>query len=226
MIATRRTGSNLLLGYLNSIPNTSFAQEILNKHMSYGVRDRWVSKAAVLRHIAYSINHCEHRICGAKLLRFQLEAHRITLQDLKTFFPRARFIILYRRSILGQFVSLKTAELTGQWLWTEDYKLPSSIHIETRAFEEYCGIIKAFYGNVFEHDWIRHCSVTLSYEDLAADPQKVFDETLFPFLNLPSSKVSCRLRKQNTKEPREIIANYHEIEPLVEYEWTRQAYPA
>ena len=59
IITTRRAGSNLLLGYLNSIPSTSFATEVLNKSMYYGIRHRAISKKAVLRHLAYSINYCE-----------------------------------------------------------------------------------------------------------------------------------------------------------------------
>src|SRR5207244_4288556 len=105
-IATRRSGSNLLLGCLNSIPGVSFASEILNTSMFYGIRGRWITKKTVLRHIAYSINDCKHRICGAKLLKIQLDAHGLHLEDLKKHFPNARFIILYRRSLLEQFVSL------------------------------------------------------------------------------------------------------------------------
>jgi len=57
VIAKRRSGSNLLLSYLNSVPDLSFwPPEPLNWRMYYGVRKNRVSKKAVLRHLAYTLN--------------------------------------------------------------------------------------------------------------------------------------------------------------------------
>ena len=110
VLAARRTGSNLLLSYLNSVPGVSFALEILNESTYYGIRSQFVSKNAVLRHVAYSLNACENKVCGTKILKTQLETHRIGMDDLTRCFPNARFIILYRKSLVDQFVSLKIAE--------------------------------------------------------------------------------------------------------------------
>ena len=224
IITVRRTGSNLLLEYLNSIPGVSFAPEVLNKSMFYGLRARHVSKAAALRHIRHSINDCAHRICGGKLVKVHLDAHRITLEDLKKSFPQARFIILYRESLLEQFVSLKIAETTNRWQSTDTLTLHAPIHVDKGELEEYCKKMKAFYEEILEKTWLENCSLVLGYEELAANVQKTFDEKIFPFLGLPVSRVNCRLKKQNTRRLSETIDNYNEISLLRTRSWLWQSY--
>ena len=224
ILTVRRTGSNLLLDYLNSIPNVSFLPEILNKDMFYGVRDRCISKASVLRHLSHSIDHCAHTICGAKLLKLHLETHRVTVEDLKKIFPQARFIILYRQSLMDQFVSLKIAESTGQWQSATHRRLNPPIPVDVKELKEYCENTRRFYEELLEHPWLEDRSLVLSYEELAAHPQKIFDEKVFPFLDLPSSRVTCRIKKQNTRRLSQTVMNYGQIEPLVDSPWLWQSY--
>ena len=225
VICERRTGSNMLLSCLNSIPGAFFAGEILNKSMHYGLRRRFISKKSVLRHLVHSIHHCEQDVCGAKLVRTQMEAHGIGPSHLKALFPNARFIILYRKSLLDQFVSLKIAEMTDAWQWTRGFKMPSSLRISLPEFERYCQKTKAFYEELFRQDWLGDCSLVLSYEDLAGDAQDVFEESVFPFLKLPVAVVQNGLIKQNTRDLRELIENYEEIELFVHHPSARQEYP-
>ncbi len=224
VIALRRTGSNLLLSYLNSIPNASFAGEILNKSMSYGLRQRFISKKTVLKHIAYSIQHRQHRLCGAKFVKIHLETHRIGLLDLKSIFPALRFIILYRKSIFDQFVSLKIAQVTNTWQWTSQFKLPLSLRISPKEFQEYCVNTKMFYTKLLKEEWLKSCSVVLSYEDLAGDVQALFNESVFPFLKFSPTPIQSDMVKQNTKDPREFIENYEEIEPYLSHPLAWQEY--
>src|SRR5687768_5796390 len=72
ILAMQRTGSNLLRDYLNSIPNVQLAGEILNPAVPAGIRKRFVSKAAALRHIRYWVNYCAGEISGAKLFLNQM----------------------------------------------------------------------------------------------------------------------------------------------------------
>ena len=216
IITTRRSGSNLLLSYLNSVPNVSFLSEILNAGMYYGLRGRFISPQAALRHVIQSINHCRHRICGAKLLKVHLETHRLNLETLKKVFPNAKFIILYRKSLFDQFVSLKIAEKTNVWLWRDDHPVPPPppVRINAAEFKVWSEGTRAFYENLTQKAWLRHCSVVIDYESLFANSQKVFDRTLFPFLGVPSSKVSSSLKKQNEKPLREVIENFDELKNL------------
>ncbi len=211
VIAARRTGSTLLLSYLNSIPGVSFDAEILNKEMFYGLRDRFISKRAALDHILHSVNHCRHRICGVKFLRLHLESHQLKMSDLRKILPQAKFIILYRKSLLEQYISLKAAEITHHWVWTKNYKLPSSIHVDPAEFRVFCASIRAFYKEILGDAWLRERFVLLRYEELTDDAQTVFNSKIFPFLNLPSSPISSPLVKQNPKKPHEIIENFDEV---------------
>ena len=211
VISDKRTGSHVLLDCLNSIPGVSFAAEILNPRMFYGLRRHFISKKSVQRHIVHSIHDSVDRIRGAKFLRGDLEAHGISLPDLKSLFPKARFIILYRRSLLDQFISLKIAEATGLWLWTKDFRLPGAFYISSSEFQAYCWETKAFYVELFRQEWLRSCSLALSYEDLVEDTQGVFEGAVCPFLGMPFTPVHHGMVKQNTKEPRQMIENYDEI---------------
>ena len=93
ILSSRRCGSNFLLGLMNSVPGISLASEILHPDMYYGLRESFISKKSVLRHIALSVNACEQKVCGAKLLLIQMEKRGISAGDLLRILPRARFIV-------------------------------------------------------------------------------------------------------------------------------------
>ena len=224
VVATRRSGSNLLISYLNSIPDVSFQNEVLNADMYYGLRKRFLSKKAILNHIVYSLNDCPSRICGIKTLYVQLESHGITVEDLKRTFPSCRFVILYRKSLLDQFISLKIAQETHHFLWSDKFRLPNSIHIDPRELRHYCKKIKDFYRKIFLYEWLENQSVIISYEELIKNTQKVFNEKVFPILNLVPCVVTSAMRKQNTKNPSEIVSNYEELKPLIENRITKHEY--
>jgi LPS sulfotransferase NodH len=115
IVAAPRSGSGLLLSYLNSIPGVGLCPEILHPRMYYGVRSGFISKRSVFRHIVHSVHYGTEPVRGAKFLSTQLERHRLEIPDLRGLFPAPRFIVLYRESLLEQHVSLKTAERTGVW---------------------------------------------------------------------------------------------------------------
>ncbi len=225
IVASRRTGSNLLVDYLQSIPGISFQSEILNARMFYGIRSRFISKKAVLRHMAHSIHYNEHRICGAKLILKHMQTHGIVLDDLKSIFPSVKFIILYRQSILDQFISLKIAEKTNVWQWIDNgFVIPDSIDVDVWELNAFREEIKAFYKNIFAASWVMDRSVVISYEELVADSQGLFDRIIFPFLGLPASKISSITKKQNYKKPSEIVAHYEAIKNIISEESLKQDY--
>ena len=218
ILAARRTGSNLLLSYLNSVPNISFAAEILNQDMWYGVRGRFISKRSVLRHIAHSINNCEYEVCGAKFIEVQLERHDIKPMDLVSLFPEARFIVLYRRSILEQLLSLKIAELTNAWQWTKDFRVPVGVNIPPADLISFHERTTSFYHSILEDPALNGRSIILTYEELTLEPQKTFNGKIFPFLDLNSSIVTSNLRKQNTKRPQDLLVNHAALSRMAENE--------
>ncbi len=192
--------------------------------MHYGIRPHFISKRAVLRHILHSIYNCSQVICGAKLIRIHMETHHITLEDLKKIFPEAKFIVLYRKSLLDQFVSLKIAEIANAWQWTARFRLPDPIHLDLKEFERFCKTTRVFYEEMLQRDWLKDRAIVISYEELVSAPQELFDGRIFPFLGLQPSSVSAQTRKQNIKSLHEIVQNYQEIERFVHDPLTNQGY--
>ena len=84
--------------------------------------------------------------------------------------------------------------------------------------------IRDFYAELLERDWLREESLILSYEDLDADAQGIFDRSVFPFLGLPSYTVHAKHRKQNTRPLDETISNYEELLPYLNEPWLWQDY--
>lgn len=217
VIGKRRTGSSLLLSYLNSVPGLSFLfPEPLNSQMYYGLPKKNISKRSVLNHLTYTLNDHPTKACGFKLLFARLKERALTLDDIRTRFPAAKFLILYRRSLLAQFVSFKIAEKTDHWIWTRDFRLPDSLRLDAEEFKNFCALTREYYDQLFQFPWLRTCARAIAYEDLAADPQGTFDAKIFPFLRLRSFPVSTVMVKQNSKSPEELVENYEELRPLAE----------
>lgn len=222
LISSHRSGSNFLLGLLNSVPGVSFASEVLHPHMYYGLRSFLISKNSVLRHIEHSLNACEHGLSGAKLLFDQMERHRLAPGDLRRRFPRARFLLLYRRSLVDQFVSWKTAEKTGIWQRTDGFSPPSPLlRIDPEELKRFCLKTRTRYDTFLADPWIKERALVLDYESLAADPQGVFDRKVFPWLGQPASPVFSPFRKQSSGSGQR-IQNYAEVLLLARNGWATQ----
>jgi hypothetical protein len=171
-----------------------------------------------LRHIAHSINDCQYELCGSKLIKVHMQRHDIWPEDLQKIFPNAGFIILYRRSILEQLLSLKIAEKTDMWLWSNQFRIPEEITITADELVTFHGIMQEFYQRLLEDPAVQRKSVVISYEELCENPQRTFDEKLFPFLGSMRFGVRNHLKKQNSKRPEEILSNFKELIRMKESE--------
>jgi LPS sulfotransferase NodH len=212
VVATARTGSRLLVSYLNNVPGVRLHYEVLNPELKTGLRRRFVSKRTVLRHIDHSVRTRDARVGGAKFLLPQLSLHRISLDDLHRAYPRSTFIILYRRSLAEQFVSLEIAAKTRQWHSRgEEDGFRGFVRIDIDKFRRFANQVREYYGSALSPPWIREFSILVSYEELAGDPQRLFDEGIFPFLGIPPTRVVTDLHKSNTRPLEEVVANYEEV---------------
>jgi LPS sulfotransferase NodH len=213
ILCTPRTGSNLLKSYLNSIPGVSLADEILHPDHYYGLAAACRSKEAVRRHILLSLNNCRHTRCGAKLFLSHLEGRGLGAADLDAWFPRARFIILYRRDFLRQYVSYALACRTQVWQAPAGRRpaFEDRIRVDRRAFAAALEETRKGYERVLSEPRIRPKSVLVSYEELAEDPQGLFRRSIFPFLGLPPSRVRTPLVRQSTAPLSETVENYDEL---------------
>jgi LPS sulfotransferase NodH len=218
ILCTLRTGSNLLISYLNSVPGLSFAGEVLHPDQMAGLPRSGVSQDAVIQHIRYSLKRCGQDRCGVKLPADHLKWHGLDARQLHQRFPSSRLIVLYRRSLADQFLSLKLARATGRWVGF-NAKTPSSdtkVHIDRDQFLKYAKQGKGFYSATINLNGVRTHAIVLSYEELVENVQGVFDEKLFPLLGMTSLPVATRMVKQNRKGPQHVVENYERVKDLWE----------
>lgn len=219
ILARQRTGGNLLADYLNSIPDISLEHEFLNPVFHYGIRPRPDGRDAVIRHVRYSLNALPERLSGCKILIGQFALHGITFEEFHDAFPEAKFVLLYRRDTAKQFVSLKVAHKTKQYLATAKEKLNlTTVHLDADELVGFYQRNRDEYLSVMKHPRFGECARVVTYEEIASAPQKVFDETIFPFLGLPQASIVTKLVKQARKPISETVENYDEMkDPLEQY---------
>ena len=222
VIAAPRTGSYLLLDYLSSHPEIDSLGEVINPDIVRGIRTKLVSKKEVLFHIKTSLNTSRLKHGVVKLLSDQMQSHKLSVDDIRNNFPNAKFIILYRQSLLKQYVSNEISKRSGIWKldkqknrqkWDKD---SITFKIDSDEFEQFCKSIKQFYLDLLEKDWIKNEALLLSYEDLINNTKHELEKKLFLFLNLPIAEVKTKLKKMNERSVEEIVINYPEVKEHLE----------
>jgi LPS sulfotransferase NodH len=227
VVCSLRSGSNLLVSYLNSTPGVSIAGEILHPDQVHGVPRTGVSKKGVLKHIRRSLNKCGAEVCGAKLPSVHLKLHNMNVRELHDYFPTSKVILLYRRSIADQYLSFQVARVMKRWRWGDgrDPQQPSEkVRIDRNEFLKYARELKDFYARTLSLDGFRSYAIVVSYEDLVAKPKELFDTQLFPFLGLAPSPISTTQVKAIKGHPSEVVEDYDSVRDLWEHPEFIQTY--
>jgi LPS sulfotransferase NodH len=225
VIATARSGSNLLIDYLNQIPGVQSYWEILCHTLPEGPRKRQLPPKRALRHVRYSLQTLNSPIRGCKFLLCQLANCKLTLGSLETAFPSAKFIVLYRESLAEQFVSFRSAVETKQWvLYGAQEAKQARPMIDSADFERYCVGIRQRYEHVLAHPSLCERGALLSYEELTADPTGCLRQRVCPLLGVPEIEPRTVLRKQNPQPLADRVANYSAVEALLTSPLARQKY--
>ncbi len=222
VIAAPRTGSYLLLDYLDSHPEISSLGEIINPDIVRGIRTKFISKPEVIFHIKTSLNTSKQVNGVIKLISDQMQVHKLTVDDIKMAFPDAKFIILYRESLLRQYISYMASKETGTWKLDKDKNIEKwnrssfTFKLDPAELKEFCYSVKQFYLDILEKDWIKKESLVLSYEELIGSSKSEIGKKLFSFLNLPPVEVETNLKKMNERTIEEIVTNYNEVKESLE----------
>jgi len=217
ILARQRTGGNLLADYLTSIPGLSLEHEFLNPVFHYGIRPRPENAAALFRHVRYSLNALPGRLAGCKILIGQFALHGITFEEFHAQFPTSKYLVLYRRETDKQFVSLKVAHATKQYLATEKDSLKQvTVRVDPEEISEFYERNKDEYESVMRAPFIPQAARVVCYEDLAARPQELFDEVICPFLDLPPTEIETKLVKQARRPISETVENYDEVQEVLQ----------
>lgn len=213
-----RTGSSLLLSYLdNLLEHSNNYGEVINPEM-YPVLKK-ISKLpfSFKKYIAlFKIQNALREEGLVKLLINHLERFEITPNDLHTHFPLAKFIIIYRSSLIDCYISLLRARKTKEWSSLKENDNPKSIHffVEQEQFLNFCTQVKKKYFEYNLHPLLEH-SIIIGYNQIVAQPQETFKTIICPFLNINYQRVKTSHKKQITEPVSNLITNYEEIKNLI-----------
>jgi LPS sulfotransferase NodH len=221
VLFTQRSGSQLLASYLNCLPGVVCLQEILHSHQVWGLPGTLRPRPVVVRHIRHSLNVGGAAHAGARIALDHLARRGLTPRELGDEFRTARFIVLYRRRLIDQYLSHVLAAKTDRWALTRRDAAAGAppavrIRVDRAAFVRYAGAMGRAYRAVLQDDTVRRRAVLLAYEELVADPQAVVDARLAPFLGVPSRRVHTFYEKQGTRPPAEVVDNFAEVRDLWE----------
>jgi LPS sulfotransferase NodH len=223
VIATCRSGSNLLLSYLSQQRGVRALGEVLCHLVEIGPRKDRLPPAKALQHIRYNLQGERTPIRGCKLMLYQLANCRLDLNDIHAAFPSAKYIILYRQSLAEQFVSHLAAMATKQFLLRPgEEQRRADLIVNPQHLRAYCDDTRRGYYEAISHRWLQGRSVLLSYEELVADPEYWLSEKICPLLGAPYAAPEARLRKQNTRALAEQVTNYRDVAPLLNSPLCRQ----
>jgi LPS sulfotransferase NodH len=233
VLATARSGSNLLVSYLDSLPDVSSWGELLDPDYWQGI-PRGVGRDALHDHLLAVFATRPASINSFKIIFDQLCKAGLALNDLRELFPDARYIVLYRRDLFAQFVSVERAKLTDEWVKPDAGSARRVTLKPTRnQFLYFRKVVREQYAQALRQDWLRRSALILDYETLAQSPQTVFDQRIIPWLGLGTARrpallrllpgrsrteparVSTRLEKQITEPLSELVENYPEFADLI-----------
>ncbi|HEY3968501.1 MAG TPA: hypothetical protein VGM05_28390 [Planctomycetaceae bacterium] len=147
--------------------------------------------------------------------------HDVTLDDLRQWFPTAVYLIVYRGSLLEQYVSFQVAKATHKWVGLDKRdQFQDRIHVDADDFMRFCSAERDKYSKILSYKWIHSCSRIVRYEDLASRPQAVFDADVFSLLGLPSTPIVTNMVKQIDRKMPDVIENYDELQKIISNETT------
>lgn len=210
LIITRsRTGSNLLVSFLNSHPKILMKGEEL-EHLNGKTYQQILAKIFSkqpnrIEAMGFKLFYC-HPFPYDPALSNEL------LRDLSTY-ENIHVIHLKRRNILRTLTSRKIALEQNIWTSRELKKLKNKKKVPV-SFEK-DELLEGFEftrGLETEADEIfaRVPKITVSYEDLIADRVNEC-QRVFNFLGLENCTISTDLSKQNPESLRTLILNYDEL---------------
>jgi LPS sulfotransferase NodH len=233
VLATHRSGSNLLIDYLSRLADVQCHCEILCPVFPDGPR--------------YSLQTLHAPIRGCKLMLDQLADYRLTLDHLDACFPNAKYLILYRQSLVEQYLSWRAARSTNQWVMFKERGSADGpvfhgaakagdqraaraeprqvrVSIDPSELRAYCEKTRGAYREILRHAGLSQRVVLLSYEELTSNPGRCLGELICPLLGVPPIEPQTCLRKQNTLPLAERIVNYSEVAALVGSPLCQQRY--
>ena len=224
-MGTARAGSYLLTSYLHSLPDVAMRGEVLNPDEPQGLRADPRHRDVALRHIRINLCSQSAAVSGVKILLGQLAPHGLTVADLCAVMPDTRFLIIYRRALAEQYVSMLIAKQTGSWnLTRHGTRRRVAVDIDPTDFRRYCEATRRGYRELFAHSGITQRALVVAYEALVADADGLFRSRVCPFLGVRHHPVRTSFFKQNPYALVDKVRNYDEVASLLAGPDSQQEY--
>lgn len=215
VITRSRTGSNLLISFLNSHPNVIAKGEVFRRIENKSSKDVWRN--------LFSKVHKNIKYVGCKIFYYHpLDSDDKEVWDLIKRDENIKIIHLTRKNMLRTVLSREIADKTQNWtnksgktIKLEDKRVELKIE---DCFEEF-KTTKSNENGV-RNEYMRDAFLEVTYEDLVSDNQGTMNQ-IFDFLNIPETSAKSKLRKQNKEELKDLILNYDELaEAIADSEWS------
>jgi LPS sulfotransferase NodH len=207
IVLTRsRTGSNLLLSFLNSHPNIFTESEIFNKLSGRNYQDILLK---TFTKQPYFI-----KAKGFKIFYYHpLDDKSNGLWDDLTKMDNLRIIHLKRRNIFRTIISRKIAGQLGSWSTSspkESRTETKKTIVFTKKELEESFIQTRKWENIADKMFKKFPMISIYYEDLISDPVNTFNN-ITDFLNVKHVQPKTKLRKQNPEKQKHLVSNYDEL---------------
>lgn len=232
LLCTFRSGSNLLISHLKCLPEIHCIgtdSEVLRSNEFanyYTMKKSNSSTAAALNHIRRVVNASPSHYASIKLVFSQLNNYRITPKHLLDHFPNAKFIILYRRSLINQYVSQLKVNQKNCFSWKNGKNRTGDLQVivDPKEFIQYSEWVKSNYRTYIESPAMKGKFLLLNYETFAQNSQHIISNKITPFLSMQSQTTTTTLKKQAILPISETILNYSEIKSLLSSDTAIQDY--
>ena len=220
ILSAARSGTTLLVDYLNCHPRVRCRGEILNSDYACYGDPRSLGPERLRLQVESFFVARPGKLAGAKLLTYQLDELPIKLADVVEVLDNPKIIVLYREHTLDQFVSLKTAERDRVWhskrpIENEPISLDPGVFIEfakreRRMWRENLAVLS---GRRVHY---------LTYEQLTRQTKNKL-RGVFDYLGLEACDVHSPLVKLNGAPLRQRLASHRDfLDPeVLDYAWLR-----
>jgi LPS sulfotransferase NodH len=226
VLSRSRTGSNMLISFLNSHPNLFAEGEIFNSLNGRNYQDILAK--------AFGKQPLNIKAKGFKIFYY----HPVDDQNSEIWnelikLENLHVIHLKRKNIFRALVSNKIAKQQKVWLKrssgifgkvsaifnkSSSQENPKTVSFSAEEVEK--GFMQTReWEKVGDEKFKNHPLYNMYYEDLTTDPNKGF-RRVTEFLGVPYSEPKTRLKKQNPEKLQELVLNYHELKSqFIGTEW-------
>jgi LPS sulfotransferase NodH len=205
VLSSGRSGSSLLVNYLNSNRCIHCHGEILGSEHGYG-NVEGKSTTELQAHVVSFFRKQSTAYVGAKFLTHQFEELKITIDDVLEVLREPKVLLLYRSNLLETYVSLLIAQENNIWYSSHTVN-HISVPVNQRQFLDYVSVQRRRWQRCLESICGRVPLFYLTYEQLVEAPRESMDR-VFAFLDVPPTPIYTKSVKQNPRSLREKVSNY------------------